>query len=141
MQSEEKLSTVILRIAQNMFLNPNHPPSSEAAHAALLLAHAGWNRSLGHPLGGYDRVLAAFQKERPSFWDELKSRSAEALIIAAEMEKRRLWPADQRIILICGMREGNVHVEWCLEPDFESSKKRLEQAVRNPPPWLREVDP
>src|SRR6267378_276982 len=75
MENEPKLSEVIKRIAENMLSKPSRLPSSEAAHAALLFAHAGWNRALGHPLDGYERALATFETERPHLWRELKSRS------------------------------------------------------------------
>jgi len=49
MASEPKLSEVIKSIAVHMLAKPSRIPSTEAAHAALLFAHAGWNRALGHP--------------------------------------------------------------------------------------------
>jgi len=55
MASEPKLSEVIKSIAVHMLAKPSRIPSTEAAHAALLFAHAGWNRALGHPLEGYER--------------------------------------------------------------------------------------
>jgi hypothetical protein len=139
MESEPTLSEVIKRIAENMLSKRSRLPSSEAAHAALLFAHAGWNRVLGHPLDGYERALAAFETERPSLWRELKSRSAEDLIAFAEKEKMRLWSDDRRVILVCGILDGKVHVEWCYESDYESAQKHVEHAVRNPPPWVRKV--
>jgi len=140
MKSDAKLSEAIKKIAENMLSKPNRIPSSEAAHAAILFAHAGWNRALGHPLDGYERVLAAFEKERPSLWRELKSRSAEDLIAFAETEKTRLWANDRRVILVCGIPDGKVHVEWCYESDYESAKKQVERAVGNGPPGVRKVD-
>ena len=139
MKSEPKLSEVIKGIAENMLLKPSRMPSSEAAHAALLFAHAGWNRALGYPLDGYERVLAALETERPSLWRELKSRSAEYLMAFAETEKKRLWADDRRVILVCGIPDGKVHVEWCYESAYESAKDQVEHAVRNPPPWVRKV--
>jgi hypothetical protein len=117
MASEPKLSEVIKSIAVHMLAKPSRIPSTEAAHAALLFAHAGWNRALGYPLEGYERALATFETERPHLWRELKSSSAEHLIDFAEREKRRLWSDDRRVILVCGMRDGKVHVEWCYERD------------------------
>jgi len=138
-KANRSLSEVIKRIAENMLSKPSRLPSSEAAHAALLFAHAGWNRVLGHPLDGYERALAAFETERPSLWRELKSRSAEDLIAFAEREKMCLWSDDRRVILVCGILDGKVHVEWCYESDYESAQKHVEHSVRNPPPWVRKV--
>jgi hypothetical protein len=139
MASEPKLSEVIKSIAVHMLAKPSRIPSTEAAHAALLFAHAGWNRALGHPLEGYERALATFETERPHLWRELKSRSAEHLIDFAAREKRRLWSDDRRVILVCGMRDGKVHVEWCYERDYEPAQQHAEQAVRNPPSWARKI--
>jgi hypothetical protein len=139
MASEPKLSEVIKSIAVHMLAKPSRIPSTEAAHAALLFAHAGWNRALGHPLEGYERALATFETERPHLWRELKSRSAENLIDFAEREKRRLWSDDRRVILVCGMRDGKVHVEWCYERDYEPAQQHVEHAVRHPPSWARKI--
>ena len=140
MKSEPKLSEVIKRIAENMLSKPSRLPSSEAAHAALLFAHAGWNRALGHRVDGYERALATFETERPSLWRELKSRSPEDLIAFAESEKMGLWSDDRRVILVCGILDGKVHVEWCYESDYASAQEHVEDTVRNPPSWVRKVD-
>jgi len=109
---EPKLSSIIKKIAMNMLKKPKRPPSSEAAHAALLLAHLGWNRALGYPEFEYVSLLESFEAERPSFWQELKSNDPEYLISVAEKEKLHFGPHDRRVIVVCGMREGNVRVEW-----------------------------
>ena len=109
---EPKLSAIIKRIAMKMLKKTKKPPSSEAAHAALLLTHLGWNRALGYPEFEYEYLLESFEAERPSFWQELKSNDPEYLISVAEKEKLRFWPHDRRVIVVCGMRAGNVRVEW-----------------------------
>lgn len=109
---EPKLSAIIKKIAKKMLKKPKSPPSSEAAHAALLLTHLGWNRALGYPEFEYEHLLEAFGAERPSFWQELKSNDPEYLISLAEKEKLYFWPDDRRVIVVCGMRAGNVRVEW-----------------------------
>jgi hypothetical protein len=90
-------------------------------------------------LEGYERALATFETERPHLWRELTSRSAENLIDFAEREKKRLWSDDRRVILVCGMRDGKVHVEWCYERDYEPAQQHAEHAVRHPPSWARKI--
>jgi hypothetical protein len=45
--------------------------------------------------------------------------------------KERLYPDDRRVVIVCGMRGENVHVEWCEEKDYpeaiELAQKRLEK--------------
>jgi hypothetical protein len=44
--------------------------------------------------------------------------------------KEHRYPEDVRVIIVSGIREGNVHVEWCDEKDFTQAsklaRKRLE---------------
>jgi hypothetical protein len=139
MESEPKLSEVLKRSAENMLSQPSRLPSAAAAHAARLFAHAGWNRALGHPLEGYERALAAFETERPSLWRARKSRSAEHVIAFAARAKMRRWSDDWRVLLVCGILDGQVHVAWCYESDYASAQKHVEHAVRHPPPWVRKI--
>jgi hypothetical protein len=40
------------------------------------------------------------------------------------------YPEDIRVIVVCGMRDDNVHVEWCNEKDYpqvsELAQERLD---------------
>ncbi|MCI0423691.1 MAG: hypothetical protein L0312_31480 [Acidobacteria bacterium] len=109
----EKLSAVFKEMAATLFVDPSRIPSSEAAHAALLLVHVAWNREVGGPLlGQYQQVLGVFERSRPDFWSELRSHDCEALIDALRLLKRRRYSEDRRQVLVCGMKGANVHVEW-----------------------------
>jgi hypothetical protein len=125
-----KLSAIMLEFAQSAFIDPHAIPSSEAAHAALLFAQVAWNRTLGHETEGYQELLKVFLRSNPKFWSEIRSRDPEALIETMRQAKERRYPADVRVIVVSGMREGNVRVEWCDEKDFaqasELAKKRLD---------------
>jgi hypothetical protein len=58
-------------------------------------------------------VLAALESENPKCLRELKSTSCEAMIQELTKLKLALYPADDRIIRVCGITaENNVHVEW-----------------------------
>ena len=43
-------------------------------------------------------------------------RDWKALINELIQYKNKFYPEDKRIVVICGMREGNVHVEWMDSP-------------------------
>jgi hypothetical protein len=125
-----KLSAIMLELAQSAFINPKAIPSSETAHAALLFAQTAWNRSLGHDTTGYHELLKVFLNSNPNLWSELRSRDPETLIEPMRQAKESRYSADVRVIVVCGMREGIVRVEWCDEKDFEQAStlalKRLE---------------
>ena len=104
-------------------------PSSEAVHAALLLANVAWNRALGLDVPDYDDLLMVFTRSNPEFWSELQSGNTEALIETMRQAKEKLYPMDRRVVLICGLRESNIRVEWCYEKDYpeaaELAKRRI----------------
>jgi hypothetical protein len=83
-----------------------------------LLAHVAWNRALGHDMRDCHEVLNALLRVRPSLWPELRSRDTEAPIAAVRQGKERFFPAHRRIVLVCGLVEGKVHMEWCEERDY-----------------------
>ena len=124
-----KLSAIILELAQTAFVKPKAVPSSEAAHAALLFAQVAWNRALGHETEGYQDLLKVFVHSNPKLWSELSSRDPETLIKTMSQIKARRYSEDIRVIIVSGMRDGNVHVEWCADKDYarasELAKKRL----------------
>ena len=130
MATFKKMSEIMKELALMSFRNPQAIPSAEAAHAALLFAQVAWNRTLGHDSQDYKEILKVFLRSKPNLWSELISHDAEELIEHVRQKKEKLFPTDQRVILVCGMRKGNVRVEWCEEKDYpnalEKAKKRLE---------------
>jgi hypothetical protein len=131
MTASSKMSEIMKKLAMMCFRAPMvAPPSSEAAHVALLLAHVAWNRALGHDMQAYQDTLKVFLRANPNLWSELCSRDAETLIEKLRQAKASYYPTDRRVVMVCGMREGNVYVEWCEEYDFpresELAKKRLD---------------
>jgi len=113
----QKLSGIILALAEQVLAQPSEKASSEGTAAALLLAQVAWNRAVD-PLGGdqigyYRKVLHALQAENPHCLRELKSTDCEALIQELTKLKRARYPTDNRIIRVCGLTaESKVHVEW-----------------------------
>ena len=64
----EKMSKLILALAEQVLVQPTEKSSREAVAAALLLAHVAWNRAVD-PLGGdqvgyYRKVLRALRPAR-----------------------------------------------------------------------------
>mgnify|MGYP001024854732 CR=1 FL=1 len=125
-----KMSAIMKGLALLSFRNPSTVPSPEAAHAALLFAQVAWNRTLGHEMAVYKELLAVFLRSNPDLWSELRSRDAEALIDIMRRVKEERYPTDRRVVVVCGMRDEKVHVEWCDEKDYpraaELSKQILE---------------
>jgi hypothetical protein len=113
----QKMSQLILVLAQLALTKPTEESSREAVAAALLLAHVAWNRAVD-PLGGdqvgyYRKVLGALEAENPTCLRELKSTDCEAIIQDLVKFKGTRYPKDDRIIRVCGITaENNVHVEW-----------------------------
>jgi len=113
----EKMSKVLLGLAERLLAQPAEKTSSEAAAAALLLAHVAWNRAVD-PLGGdqvgqYRKGLSALKAENPKCLQELRSADCEAMIQELVGLKRALYPADDRIIRLCALTpQQTVRVEW-----------------------------
>ena len=118
MRKKKKMSEIFKEMALTVMKDPKSTPSSEAAHTALLLAHVAWNRAIGETFTDLEckRILRKFEKSRRSLWIELKSRDWNSLISALIEYKIKNYPEDMRIVVICGMREGNIHVEWMQPP-------------------------
>jgi hypothetical protein len=123
-----KMSEALRRIAEMSFRDPEARPSSEAAHAALLFAHVGWNRALGFGVDGYEVILRQFVESRPQLWSELRSSDPHVLIEAAYDAKLSLYAADRRVVLVCGIRDERVHVEWCEEQKYQEAVRLLKRS-------------
>ena len=65
----EKMSKIIIGLADRVLAQPSEKTSSEGAAAALLLAHVAWNRAVdplgGDQIGNYRKVLSVLVKEKP----------------------------------------------------------------------------
>ena len=113
----QKMSKLVLALAEQVLVQPTEKSSREAVAAALLLAHVAWNRAVD-PLGGdqigyYQKVLGALEAENPKCLRELKTTDCEALIQDLVKIKATRYPTDDRTIRVCGFTaENNVHVEW-----------------------------
>lgn len=120
-----KMSEIMKELAVANLRDAHAIPSSEAAHTALLLAHVGWNRSLGRVMRGYEKGIEAFTHSRPDLWAELSSSDPEALIEKTRQLKERRYPEDRRVVLVCGMRDETVYVEWCEEEDWPTAVEQV----------------
>ncbi len=116
-QAMQKMSKVLLGLAERVLAQPAEKTSGEGCAAALLLAHVAWNRAVA-PLGGdqvghYRKLLSALKAENPKCLQELKSTDCEAMIQELVDLKRALYPADDRIIRLCALTpQQTVRVEW-----------------------------
>jgi hypothetical protein len=108
------MSEIMKEMSEILLRHPSEVPSSEAAHVALLFANIAWNECVGldRAREGYRNVWEVIEAENPELWNELKSNDINAMIDELVRYKKDHYPDDRRRILICGMREANVHVEW-----------------------------
>jgi len=109
-----KMSEIMKEMSEILLRHPPKVPSSEAAHVALFFANAAWNESVGlsDSREGYRSVWETIEAENPELWNEFKSNDINAMIDELVRYKKDHYPDDRRRILVCGMREANVHVEW-----------------------------
>jgi len=110
----QKLSAIAKDMAMTLLKSPNSVPSSEAAHAALLFVHVAWNKSLGNDdaYRNYKMILDKFEESNPALWNELKTSDHDIILNDLTHYKEKYHPSDARVIVVCGMREDDVHVEW-----------------------------
>jgi hypothetical protein len=114
-KAEKKMSEILKEMALTLLKDPDAIPSSEAAHAALLLSHVAWNCAIGEAFtdAACRSLLEEFEKTRPTFWDELATRDWKAMVESLIDTKKRHYPDDTRVVVVCGMRDpGVVRVEW-----------------------------
>jgi hypothetical protein len=109
-----KMSEIMKEMSETLFRSPGKVPTAEAAQVGLFFANAAWNESVG--LGAhresYHKVWETIEVDNPELWNEFKSNDVNAMIDELVQFKKNHYPTDQRRILVCGMLEGNVHVEW-----------------------------
>ena len=110
----QKLSAIVKDMAMTSLKSSNSVPSSEAAHAALLFVHVAWNKSLGNndAYRNYQGVLDRLEDSNPALWNEFITSDHEAILADLARYKEEHYPDDPRVIVMCEMREDNVHVEW-----------------------------
>jgi hypothetical protein len=112
--SPGKLSEILKQMSENLLRVPENAPSSEAAHVSLFFATAAWNESVGlaKARDGYRQVWETIEADNPELWNELKSNDVDAMIDELVLFKKRHYASDQRRILICGIVDGKIRVEW-----------------------------
>ena len=126
-----KMSEIMKELALMCLRDPEAVPSPEAAHAALLFAQVAWNRTLGKDMQSYREVLKVFLRSNPKLWSELRSSNSETLIELLRQAREHRFSADRRVVVVCGMRGENVHVEWCEERDYPRTSE-LAKTLFNP---------
>jgi len=109
-----KMSEIMKEMSERLLRHPSEVPSSEAAHVALMFANIAWNECVGldRAREDYRSAWETIEAENPELWNEFKSNDINAMIDELVQYKKDHYPDDRRRILVCGMREANVHVEW-----------------------------
>ena len=120
-----ELSAILKQVATASLRKPEEQTSLEALAAALLFAHVGWNSALGHETVRFEPILQQLEDENPDLWGELRSRDPAVHIARARAAKLRQHPDDDRVIVVCGVVDERVRVEWCHQADFPELQRRL----------------
>lgn len=114
-EAEKKMAEILKEMALTLLKDPDAIPSSEAGHAALLLSHVAWNRAIGEAFTdtACKAILKEFEKSRPTFWCELATEDWKAMVEGLIDYKKRHYPDETRVVVVCGIRDpGVVRVEW-----------------------------
>ena len=113
-EQPRKMSEVMKEMSEQLLRNPSGVPSSEAAHVALMFANIAWNETVGlvHARESYRSAWEEIEAENPEMWNEFKSNDVNAMIDELIKFKKLHYPDDQRRILICGIPDGKIRVEW-----------------------------
>jgi hypothetical protein len=108
------MSEILQEMSERLLRFPSQVPSSEAAHIALFFATAAWNESVGlsGAREGYRTVWETIEADNPTVWNELKSGDVNAMIDELVRYKLTHYPDDGRRILLCGILDGKIRVEW-----------------------------
>lgn len=114
MNRPAKMSEIMQEMSERLLRNGRQIPSSEAAHIALFFATAAWNESAGlsGAREGYRDVWETIEADNPAAWNELKSVDVDSMIDELVRYKRTHYPDDRRRILLCGIVDGKIRVEW-----------------------------
>ena len=108
-----KMSVIISEMSECVLRNPQGDFSEEAGSASVLLAHLAWNEAVGLPDREIGRnLMAEIEGENPNLWRELKSRDFNALLDQLVAYKEKHYRDDQRRIILCGVYDGKLRVEW-----------------------------
>jgi hypothetical protein len=108
-----KMSEIMKEMSERLLRNPAAAHSAEAAHIALFFANVAWNECVGldHKRDSYRNVWETIEAENPELWNEFKSNDTDAMIDELVAYKKRKYPKERRI-LMCGIPNGSIRVEW-----------------------------
>ena len=109
-----KMSEIMQEMSERLLRHPDAAHSPEAAHVALMFANIAWNECVGldHAREGYRSAWEQIEAENPEMWSEFKSNDVNAMIEQLVEYKKKHYADDQRRILVCGIPNGKIHVEW-----------------------------
>lgn len=117
--TSKKLSEIIMEMVEQLLRMPDGEASEPAWVAALTLASAAWNSSIGdHAMRERHRKrVDQIDWDDVTPWAELRTDDTEQLIAELVEYKQEHYPDDLRRIMATEMTlDGNVRVHWA-EPD------------------------
>lgn len=115
--SDEKLSEIMIEMANLFLKEPEKIPSSEPFHVALLLATVAWNTEVidddFQSSNQYCNSIKEIEKYNSVLWDDLISSDCEVMVSKLREYKRDKYLFDTREIVSCGTNvRGNIEVNW-----------------------------
>lgn len=95
-----------------------------------MFANIAWNESvnLGNSREGYRAAWETIEADNPAMWNEFKSNDVEAILDELVEYKRQHYPDDLRRILMCGIPDSSIRVEW-LPPAAPGVDSRWEMTL------------
>jgi len=108
------MSEMLKEMSELLLSDPHTPPTSEAAHVALLFANVAWNECVGldGARDGYRNIWETIEADNPALWNEFKSNDIDGMIDELVEYKQKHFPDDKRRILSCGIPHDSIRVEW-----------------------------
>lgn len=109
-----KMSEIMKEMSERLLRHPDAAHSSEAAHVALMFANIAWNEcvGLGGVREGYRSAWESIEADNPEMWSEFKSNDVNAMLEELVEYKKKHYANDRRRILLCGIPNGKIRVEW-----------------------------
>lgn len=125
--NDRKMSDIMLEMLGVVLKDPEAETSTAAAQVGLMTANLAWNESIGAISGRKQLkdLIRSIEAEEPELWRELKFKNSDVLIDVLLDYKKKHFPDDHRRIIVCGIIDDKIRVEWLkpAEPGVDSDRE------------------
>lgn len=130
LMADRKMSEIMGELAEQLLKNPSELQSSVTMELSLMLANIAWDETtdISRPREAYLPALNQISRSKPSAWNALISRDIDVLIDRLVQYKKKHFKHDMRRILVCGLENDRIHVEW-IKPAEPGVDSRFEMNV------------